>query len=138
MIRLAAVLLLAQSSACASSTTAATPEQTPAPDAESSVESMYKQAQEDLADSLYPEALKGFGDVKTKFPYSKYAALADLRSADTQFQRAKFSEAIDGYRNFLKYHPNHAEGPYAMLQIGESYFEQIPDDWFFLPPSAVR
>ena len=25
-----------------------------------------------------------------------------------------------------------------MYRIGESYFEQIPSDWWFLPPSAEK
>lgn len=102
------------------------------------VEALYQQALEDLDDGLYPEALKGFNEVKTKYPYSKYAALADLRAADTHFERGKFLEAVDAYRHFIKFHPNHAEAPYAMLRISESYFEQIPEDWWFMPPSAEK
>lgn len=101
-------------------------------------EDQYAQAMEDLASSLYPEATQGFTDLKTKFPYSKFAALADLRIADTNFERGKFVEAVDGYRAFLKLHPNHEEAPYAMFKIGEAYFEQIPGDWWFLPPSAEK
>ena len=99
---------------------------------------MYEQAVDDMESGLYPEALKAFADLKTKYPYTKYAALADLRSADTQFHRAKYVEAVDGYRSFLKFHPNHEEAPYAMYQIVESYYQQIPDDWFFLPPAAEK
>ena len=98
----------------------------------------YEVAMEDLDDGLYPEAISGFTELKTKYPYSKYAALADLRIADTNFQRGKYIEAVDAYRAFLKYHPSHDEATYAMFRIGESYFEQIPDDWWFLPPSAEK
>lgn len=101
-------------------------------------EEMYQHAVEDMESGLFPEAIKAFGDLKTKYPYTKYAALADLRTADTHFHRAKFAESVDAYRNFLKFHPNHEEAPYAMLQIGEAYFEQIPEDWFFLPPAAEK
>lgn len=107
----------------------------PAP---TNAEELYQQSMEDLEGGLYPEALKGFSDLKTQYPYTKYAALADLRTADTHFQRAKYIEAVDAYRNFLKFHPNHEEAPYAMLQIGEAYYEQIPEDWFFLPASAEK
>lgn len=106
----------------------------PAKDAETA----YKNALEDLEGGLYPEALQGFADVKTKYPYSKYSALADLRGADTHYERGKFLEAIDAYRQFMKLHPNHEESSYAMYKIGEAYFEQIPEDWFFLPPSAEK
>ncbi|MCK5688955.1 outer membrane protein assembly factor BamD [Myxococcota bacterium] len=101
-------------------------------------DSTYAVAVEDLDDGLYPEALKGFTDVKLKFPYSKFAALADLGIADTHFRRGKFIEASDSYRNFLKYHPRHPKAAYAMFRIGEAFFEQIPENWWFLPPSAEK
>ncbi len=103
-----------------------------------SADEQYTRAMENLGDGLYPEAIQGFGELKTKFPYSKYAALADLRVADTNFERGKYIEAVDGYRAFLKYHPAHEEAPYAMFRIGESYFEQIPGEWWFLPPPAEK
>lgn len=99
---------------------------------------LYDQSMDDMESGLYPEALRGFSELKTKYPYTKYAALADLRTADTQFHRGKFAEAVDAYRNFLKFHPKHEQGPYAMKQIGEAYYEQIPSDWFFLPPAAEK
>ncbi len=102
------------------------------------VQEYYDVAREDLEDGLYPEAISGFTELKTKYPYSKLAALADLGIADTHFERGKFIEAIDAYRSFLKFHPSHPEASYAMFRIGEAYYEQIPNDWWFLPPSAEK
>jgi outer membrane protein assembly factor BamD len=106
--------------------------------APTNAEETYAVAMQDMDDGLYPEAISGFTDLKTKYPYSKLAALADLRIADTHFARGKFVEAIDAYRAFLKFHPNHAEAAYAMFRIAEANFEQIPEDWWFLPPSAEK
>lgn len=102
------------------------------------VEALYQQAMEDLDDGLYTEALDGFASLKTKYPYSRFAALADLRTADTHFKRGKFLEAVDAYRSFLRFHPSHGDAAYAMFQIGEAYFEQAPEDWWFLPPAAEK
>ena len=101
-------------------------------------EELYKNAMEDLKDSLYPEALQGFSEVKAKYPYSKFAALADLRTADTHYERGKYIEAIDAYRQFMKLHPNHEEVPYAMFRIGEAYVKQAPEDWWFMPPASEK
>ncbi|MEK7705118.1 MAG: outer membrane protein assembly factor BamD [Myxococcota bacterium] len=98
----------------------------------------YERAVQNLENGLYPEATQGFAQVKSKYPYSPYAVLADLRAADVQFRRGTFAEAVDAYREFLKLHPRHEDAPYAMLQIGESYFEQIPGDWWILPPPAEK
>ena len=103
-----------------------------------SVEALYGVALDDMESGLYPEALKEFAEVKSKFPYSRFAALAELRIADTHFKRAKYIEAIDSYRNFLKFHPNHEDAAYAMFRVAEAYFEQIPEDWWFMPPSTEK
>lgn len=115
--------------ACAGSVFRAAPE---------TAEDLYAHAIEDLEDDLYPEALEGFSNIKSKFPYSKFVALADLGIADVSFERRAFIEAVDGYRNFLKYHPTHKKASYAMYRIAAAYREQLPDDFWFLPPSAEK
>lgn len=102
------------------------------------VEDIYAQAMTDLKNGLYPEALDGFETIKARFPYSKYAALSDLRVADTHYERQQYVEAVDSYRNFLKYHPTHSEAPYAMFRIAESYKQQLPSDFFILPPPSEK
>lgn len=99
---------------------------------------LYAYALEDLEDGLYPEALQQFAVLKSKFPYSKFAALADLGIADVSFERGLYIEAVDAYRNFLKYYPQHEKASYAMYKISASYKEQIPEDYWFLPPSAEK
>lgn len=128
ILRLTFCLLLIALTACSSTGGAGSKD----------VAQVYAAALKDLKDGLYPEATTGFSEVKTKFPYSRYAALADLRLADTHFEQGKYIEAVDAYRSFLKYHPTHPEAVYAMLQIAESYYQQIPTDWWFLPPGAEK
>jgi outer membrane protein assembly factor BamD len=101
-------------------------------------EELFNNAVDDLNDHLYPEALSGFADVKSKYPYSKFAALADLKTGDTHFKSGKYAEAVDAYREFIKLHPNHDEVPYAMFRIGETYFEQLPSDFVLMPPAEEK
>ena len=123
-------LALALLGACASA-----PRRGPLP---GSVQALYIQGVEDSADGLFPEALKAFEAIKTKFPYSRFAALAELRSGDVQVRREHHQEAIDTYRTFLQYHPNHLDAEYAAFNIGEAYLAQIPADWWFMPPTAEK
>ena len=102
------------------------------------VDQLYALGVEELEGGLYPEALKDLNELKTKYPYSRFAALAELRIADAHYRRAKYFEAIDAYRNFLKFHPTHDQADYAMFQIAESFFEQLPNDFIMLPPSAEK
>ena len=91
---------------------------------------LYAQGVEALEDSNYIDAIKDFTEVKNKFPYSQYAALAELRVGDTYFEQDKFVEAVDSYRIFTRRRPNHAEVPYAMFRIGQSFDQQRPGDFF--------
>ncbi|MFH1809206.1 MAG: outer membrane protein assembly factor BamD [Pseudomonadota bacterium] len=94
----------------------------------------FEAGEEALTDKNWEEAVKYFGHVKTKFPYSKYAVLASLRTADAHFGDEKYLEAIDAYRSFAKLHPKHEQVPYAAFKVAECYFERMPEEWFFLPP----
>ncbi len=76
--------------------------------------------------------------IRTKFPYSRYAAMSEVRIADCQYERRRYLEAIDSYQNFVRGHPGHKEVPYAMYRIGIGYYEQIPGDYILLPPSHEK
>lgn len=82
----------------------------------------------------FNQAVKFFEHVKNKFPYSKYAVLADLRVADAHFAREKWLEAADSYRLFTRFHPRHEKVPYATYRVALSYNNDIADDVFLLPP----
>jgi outer membrane protein assembly factor BamD len=86
----------------------------------------------------WQDAAKYFDYVRTKFPHSRYVAIAELRLADSNFGREKWLDSIDSYRAFIRLHPSHDAVPYATFQIAKSYYRQIPEDWFFLPPTAER
>jgi outer membrane protein assembly factor BamD len=93
-----------------------------------------------LKDEDYPEAQKYFQFVKQKYPFSKYAVLAELALADSQYDRGSYTEAIDSYKTFARLHPTHekVEDGYVAFRIGQSYFKDMPDDIFLLPPSYEK
>jgi len=98
----------------------------------------WKLGEEALADENYLAAQKYFQYIRAKFPYSGLATKADLRVADCLFLRERWLEAIDAYSNFARLHPSHEDAGYAYFKVGESYAQQIPSDWFFLPPSSEK
>lgn len=101
-------------------------------------EEYYARSLEDMDDGLYPEALMGFSALKNRFPYSKFAALADLRIGDVHFERGRYVEAVDAFRNFIKFYPRHEKGSYAMYKIAAAYREQIPGNFWILPPAEEK
>lgn len=79
-----------------------------------------------------------FRDIRREFPYSRFAALAELRIGDCQFKNESYPEAIQTYRQFVRIRPSHKEIPYARFRIAEAYYNQIPGGWFMTPPAHER
>ncbi len=85
-------------------------------------------------------AAKYFAFIKARFPYSKFAVLAELRIADAEFGAGHYLQAIDSYKMFMKFHPTHemVVNGYASFRIGESYYKMLPGDWWLFPPSHEK
>lgn len=100
----------------------------------------YDKGLAELKDENYAEAQKYFTFVKQKFPFSKYAALAELALADTLFERESHQEAIDAYKTFARLHPTHekVEEGYIGFKVAECYVKEMPQDWFLIPPAAEK
>jgi outer membrane protein assembly factor BamD len=100
----------------------------------------YEKGLAELKDENFPEALKYFQFVKQKFPFSKFAVLAELAIADTQFARGNYTEAVDSYKAFIRLHPTHekVEDGYAAFKVGNCYYKDMPDDIWLLPPSYEK
>jgi outer membrane protein assembly factor BamD len=103
-----------------------------------SAEEDYRAGAEELRTHNYAEATRYFEHVKTKYPFSKYAALAELRLADAKFDQDHPIEAADAYQQFVKLHPNHEEADYAAYRAGFAYWKEGPSDFFLFPPPAEK
>src|SRR5258706_9527153 len=79
-----------------------------------SVVSYYPTAQQnydagvkELKSSNWASAIQYFTHVKNTFGFSRWATLSELGICDANLGREKFTEAIDGYKSFMKAHPKH-------------------------------
>ncbi|MBK9033746.1 MAG: outer membrane protein assembly factor BamD [Myxococcales bacterium] len=85
-------------------------------------------------------AAKYFSFIRSRFPYSKFAVLAELRLADSLFGAEEYLDAAESYRVFAKLHVTHelvANG-YTSLRVAESYYKQLPGDMWIVPPSYEK
>jgi outer membrane protein assembly factor BamD len=73
----------------------------------------------------YNKAIEKFQKLKDFYPFSKYAILAELKIADSHYQREEYEEAIFEYENFERLHPRNEAIPYVIYQIGRCYYDQI-------------
>jgi outer membrane protein assembly factor BamD len=81
------------------------------------VEGVQKMQQKD-----YGDALKAFRTLKERYPYSKYAILAELKVADAHFLKGQYPEAAVAYEEFVRLHPRNDIVPYILYQIGMCHF----------------
>lgn len=91
-----------------------------------------------LHDKTYPEAEKFFEYVKTKYPFSKWAPLAELRIADSKFAQDRFPEAVEAYKQFVQLHPTHEEVDYAEFRRGLAHFKDAPSQFVLFPPAFEK
>ncbi|HKQ69828.1 MAG TPA: outer membrane protein assembly factor BamD [Polyangiaceae bacterium] len=98
----------------------------------------YDKAMVAFQDHDWEEAKALFKDVKKKYSYSRYARLAELRLADTDYASEKLAESITSYRSFVHDHRIDPEVPYARFRICKALFDQISDGGFLLPPLEER
>ncbi len=62
-------------------------------------------------------------EIQIRYPYTKYAALAEIRSGDVYFKKKEYLQAAEEYENFIANHPGHEELDYAMYRLGFSYYK---------------
>lgn len=129
-LRSTLALAFAVTTACASSDYALKYKKT--------VEEDYKAGEHELEDKNYPEAVRYFEHVRSKYPASKYAALAELKLADAKFDQGLFIESAEAYKQFVKLRPTHERLDYAAFRVGLSYWREAPGDFFLFPPSYEK
>ena len=90
-----------------------------------SAEELAENGMEAFEDEDYHDALKAFTTLKERYPYSRYAILAELKVADAHFYREEYPEAVSAYEDFIHLHPKNEAIPYVLYQIGACYYEQL-------------
>ena len=98
----------------------------------------YEKGLQEKKDQNPLEATRFFEYVRNNFPYSQYAALAQLAIADMAFERDDWLQAATLYQDFVKQHPSHPKADYAAFRAGTAYFNDRPSDLFLLPPSHEK
>jgi outer membrane protein assembly factor BamD len=93
---------------------------------ESDPKEMYEDAEEDVKSDRFLLALDKLRIIKSKFSYSNYGALAQLRIGDVYFLQESFPEAASAYETFVELYPKHERASYALFRAGESFYNDIP------------
>ncbi|MCF6290826.1 MAG: outer membrane protein assembly factor BamD [Desulfobacterales bacterium] len=73
----------------------------------------------------YKKALEVFEDLKSRFPFSPASLLAELKSADCNYNLGNYHEALLYYQEFEAQHPTNEAIPYVLFQIGMCHYRRI-------------
>jgi outer membrane protein assembly factor BamD len=92
--------------------------------ARSSPDGLYQQGVEFYKDGSYKNAVDLFQRLKDEYPLSTYALSAELGIADAYFSAEDYIEAELAYTEFVNLHPTNENLPYAMYQVGMSFYNQ--------------
>jgi len=84
------------------------------------------------------EAQKFLEHCRTKYPFSKFAPLAELKLADIKMEQERYVEAAEAYGSFVRMHPTHELADTAAYEEGLALIRDGPSDFFLLPPAEER
>lgn len=73
----------------------------------------------------YTDAIKSYKKLKDWYPFSVHAKAAGLKIADAHYRMEAYDEAILAYSEYERMHPNDANIPYVIYQIGMCDFDRI-------------
>ena len=91
---------------------------------EPSAEELMQEGLDKFYGHKYDDALNAFQKVKERYPFSKYATMAELRVADAHYYEEEYPEAVAAYEDFSRLHPQHPEIPRVLYQIGMCHYKQ--------------
>jgi outer membrane protein assembly factor BamD len=86
---------------------------------------LMREGMKDFERANYEEATETFQQLKDRYPYSKYAIMAELKMADALYEKEGFEEAYTAYDDFEKLHPKNENIPYVIYQKGMCNFRQV-------------
>ena len=92
-----------------------------------SAETIFADAQKELADKNPRRAAKMFDEIERLYPYSDLAKRAMLLSAFSSYEAADYDNAITSAERYVGFYPSDDRTDYARYIVAQSYYEQIVD-----------
>ena len=83
------------------------------------------EGQEKLDKAEFKSATKLLQAIKDRYPYSNESIIAELKLADSLYQRGEYDDALANYDEFERLHPKDKDVPYVIYQKGMCHFRQI-------------
>ena len=99
----------------------------PPPISELSPEDGIQRIRANHTDVNWDKVITEVNEYRSRYPYTQYAAEAELLQADAYFQASRYPETIVAYEDFLRKQPSHGNADLAYFRIARSYDLQSPE-----------
>ena len=99
---------------------------------------LYDRAERLLGNDLGIEAAQTFRMVMEKYPFSRFAVLAELGHAKALAAQGEAEGALSGFTRFLKQHPGHPKSGDVRFAIIQTSWAERPGTFALLPPAHER
>ncbi len=88
---------------------------------------LYSEGLARMEDKDYEGASKKFGELDKTYSYSDWSRKALLMTAYSNYEGAKYDDAINASKRYLQRHPASKDAAYAQYLMAMSHYKQIPD-----------
>ncbi len=88
---------------------------------------LYSEGLAAMEDGNYETASKKFDDLDKRYAYSDWSRKALLMTAYSNYEGAKYDDAINASKRYLQRHPASKDAAYAQYLMAMSQYKQIPD-----------
>ncbi len=103
-----------------------------------SAEQLYAEAKGYLERSAYDQAIRGYKQLQTRYPFGRYAEQAQLEMAYTFYKAHRPEQALSTADRFIRTYPSHPNVDYAYYIRGLTNYEQKVGMLERLMPNRVR
>jgi outer membrane protein assembly factor BamD len=83
-----------------------------------SVQKLYAEARAELAARAWPEAIKHYERIESRYPYGRFAQQAQIELAYAQWKNDDAASALATIDRFVKQHPSHPSADYMYFLRG--------------------
>ena len=87
-------------------------------------ERIYSAAREELEGKNYQKAIGYYEKLESRYPYGRYAQMAQIESAYTYWKDNENAQALAACDRFIKMHPDHPNVDYAYYLKGRINFNE--------------
>jgi outer membrane protein assembly factor BamD len=103
-----------------------------------SAEQLYSEAKNHLDHSAYEQAVRGYKQLQTRFPFGRYAEQAQLEMAYVYYKARQPERALSTADRFIRTYPSHPNVDYAYYIRGLTNYDQKIGMLERMMPSRVR